>query len=166
MRVDHAMTMTHARTMSTRFDGSGPTIDRPSAARRRPRAAGFSVIELVVVLALIAVLGGIATLGLPAILNSGKESATKASMQTIEQALLAYETRQNSYPPSLQALVDRELVSNPSDINDSWGTPFGYFQNTTVDGQRVPWLLISYGPNRMDEQGGGDDIVRYPGMPE
>lgn len=138
----------------------GPARRRAQRVRR-----GFTVLELVVVLAIIALLAGGATLGLMATLGRAKVSATKTDMQTVAQAINAYSIERGSLPPDLQALVEGQFLSKPSDIEDAWGQPFVYQIGGTIQGRDVAWLLVSAGENQVYEgEGGGDDIFLAPNI--
>lgn len=138
-------------------------LTSPNASRPIRRAArrGFSIIELMVVLLLIGVLAGIATLALPQILGNSKADATRASMKVIEKALALYQMRANAYPATLEELVPNQL-SSYEDTLDAWGRPI-VFAVDTLDTNQQPrkWMLYSPGDNGVDDGGLGDDVVLY-----
>jgi hypothetical protein len=47
-------------------------------------------------------------------------------------------------------------------MNDEWGQPIGYRTEELLP--NVKFLLYSYGPNRLDEGGKGDDIALLGGL--
>ncbi len=79
---------------------------------------GFTLLELMIV---IAILGIIAAIAIPNLLNSmngGREAAAIGSMRTLSTAAEQYRLRQGSYPTTLEdlaavdpALVDSELAN-------------------------------------------------------
>jgi general secretion pathway protein G len=126
---------------------------------------GFTIIELVVVLAIIALLAGGATVGLMATLGRAKVSTTKTDMQTVGQAITAYNVDKGTPPPALQDLLSDQYVEKPSALEDAWGRPLQYRVNVEYQGAQVPWLLISMGENGTYEGPGvGDDIHLAPGF--
>lgn len=132
---------------------------RPAHARR-----GFTILELVVVLAILALLAGGATVGLMATLGRAKVSATKNDMQTVGNAVRAYYVEHGAYPPTLQDLVAGRYVDKPSAIRDAWGQELFYAQNQQYQNTQVDWLLISLGENGTYDSGAGDDITLAPGF--
>ncbi len=142
-----------------------PQID--SATRRTRRHAGFTIIELVVVIAIIGVLMGAAGLALPRILSGAKVDTTKNDLQTLANGLQIYNTRTGQYPPpgTLQPLLSEGIVSKPSDIEDAWNNPIEFYTNVDYNGQTVAWMLVSLGENgQYDGPGAGDDIILADGF--
>jgi prepilin-type N-terminal cleavage/methylation domain-containing protein len=75
----------------------------------------FTLIELLIVVAIIATLAAITTLVGSAVLNSGKKSATIGILQSLDQALTAYIDDKGANPPSL-VMIPAERV--PNSISD------------------------------------------------
>ena len=126
-----------------------------SPAQRNHREAGFTLIEIMVVIAIIGIL---ATLIVPNIMGRPDEArvtAAKHDVGTINQALKLYRLDIGRYPTTeqgLKALVERP-TSEPIPQNwktggylssvpkDPWGNPY-YFSNP---GTRGEIDVISYG---------------------
>jgi general secretion pathway protein G len=95
--------------------------------RRRSSSSGFTLIELMVVMALIVTLAGV---GLAVYGNSvtrAKEATLKENLFRMRDAIDQYHADKNRYPASLDALVtDRYLRAIPTDpftnSADSWQT--------------------------------------------
>jgi general secretion pathway protein G len=109
-----------------------------TAASRRARQAGFTLIELMVVLVIIGVL---AALIVPNVLNRADDAritAARTDIATLMQSLKLYKLDNLRYPTAeqgLQALVARPTASPvPSQWkpyleklpNDPWGRPYQY----------------------------------------
>lgn len=106
---------------------------------QRRAARGFSLLELTLVILIIGVLMGVATVAFAPALLRGKTAGTKASMTTIRRALEEYKGINNVYPPSIGMLAPDFLQSVPK---DGWGNDFYY----SVPGQGgQPYTLISAG---------------------
>lgn len=144
---------------------------------RKSSHTGFTLIELIIVVAIIAILAGI---GLPNFLEAqtrSKVSRAKADLRTIATALEAYHADHNRYPPS--TLVPRFarliplttpvafITSVPSDVfktQDQNHGPFRSHGNFAYGSQPIDnesrYALASDGP---DLRGNHSPIEFYPG---
>ncbi len=93
---------------------------QPTAAETEPRQgsdeAGFTLLELIIVVAIIGIL---ATIAMPAMINAptkAKEAALRTDLRTFRSVIDQYYGDQGYYPTSLEALVDEGyLRSIPPD---------------------------------------------------
>jgi general secretion pathway protein G len=112
--------------------------------RRRTRA-GFSLIELTLVLAIIGVLAAFAAYSLVGVGERSRRKATMANMQTVRTAINMYHASYNGqYPPTLEALMAPPMpfLDESKGIEDGWGREFLY----AVPGMAGrPFDLISLG---------------------
>jgi len=118
-----------------------PRTHRLARAAARPGAVrpGFSLLEITLVVLIIGVLMGIATVAFAPRLLQAKGQATEATMVQIKQALETYRGQHNQYPSNLSALTP-DLLEGP--LVDGWDNPFWY----AVPGQGGrPYDLISAG---------------------
>ena len=115
---------------------------------------GFTLVELMVVIIILAVLTGIAVPSYLVLKSRSSEIATEINMKNIASALALYDADNDRYPLTADYpddMVNRGYVSNI--INeDSWGNTYNY---VSADGSS--YILESYGRDGVD--GGGDDIV-------
>ncbi len=79
---------------------------------------GFTLLELMIVVAVIAIIAGMAIPNLITSMNGGREAAAIGSMRTLSTAAEQYRLRQGVYPTDLTdlaavdpALVDSELAN-------------------------------------------------------
>jgi len=86
------------------------------------RPSAFTLIEILVVIAIIAVLVGITTAIGSSVINSGKKKATRAVIQSLDQALGAYIDQTGDIPP---ALVEVPFASLPSGVQTDMPTSNG-----------------------------------------
>lgn len=79
--------------------------------QRRPRN-GFTLIELIIVFALIGILVGLAIPQYKNALQKAKETVLKENLFLMRTMINQYYTDKWKYPPSLQALVDEGYLRN------------------------------------------------------
>jgi type II secretion system protein G len=119
---------------------------------------GFTLIEIMTVIIIIAILTGIAVIGYLNFAPRAKESRTELEIKNISTALSTYYTDNNSYPITNDypdCLQTGGYMENVP-INDAWGTAYQY---SSPDG--LSYTMKSFGENK--ENGGGDDIVFIDG---
>jgi general secretion pathway protein G len=106
----------------------------PGSASRCPRR-GFTLIELIVVMAIVALLVSIAAPRYLQSLDRAREASLRSSLQVMRHAIDQYAADRGHYPDSLQALVDsRYLRQVPED---------------PVTGQADSWVLLAPAPDSM-----------------
>lgn len=97
------------------------TTPRPAALRQ----SGFTIIELIVVIAIIGILAGIALPRLTHAPRRAEEAVLKTNLRAMRDAINQFYADKGHYPPSLDALVEEEyLRSVPRDpvsgSSDTW----------------------------------------------
>ena len=132
--------------------------------RSRPNKRGFTLVEIMVVIAIIVVAGSFLVPNLVKQLGRAKKDLAKPRMATIEDAIHRYYLHTGSYPEGDGAEALQVLLTNSNNIEgwdgpylkasqliDPWGRPYIY----KAEGDHNPgsFDLISYGA---DGQEGGD----------
>ncbi len=102
--------------------------------RRRRSNAAFTLIEMVLVLAIIALLVGAGVMKLTGVMDAGKEGAVKADITAITSALRLYAMKAGRMPSQEQGL--RALVERPTTapMPKSWAP-----QMKDMDSLMDPW---------------------------
>lgn len=124
----------------------------------RGKNAGFTLVEILVVIAIISLLAGVVVLNLAPQMGMGSQAAAKAQIQVLSSALNTYRMAHGQYPTQqqgLEALVRRPTrepipASYPDGgyLNsrtvplDPWKRPYIYL---TPGRQGEPFEVISYG---------------------
>ena len=128
---------------------------------RGARRAGFTLMEVLVVVAILVVLAGVGGVIFLRVQEDAYRDAARLDVKSLTEACVAFQRRQGSLPQSLQQLVSppdggRPYV-DPNKLNDPWNRPYQYSmqsQHPTNVNQGWPDIW-SQGPN----PGNPNDIV-------
>jgi len=109
--------------------------------RRSAARAGFTLIEVLLVVAILGILAGVVVVNFAGKQKKAMIDACRASIQNICTAVDMYEVDTGRFPPSLNALVQNDGSPNwngpylRSTTKDPWGQEFQYSQ--TGDGYKI-----------------------------
>ena len=90
--------------------GSRPLSSRTSDLR--PLTSGFTLVEILVVIAIISLLAGVVLLNIAPQIGMGSQAAAKAQIQVLSSAATTYRMAHGRYPTQQQGL--EALVQKPS----------------------------------------------------
>jgi general secretion pathway protein G len=137
------------------------------SARRSRRRRGFTLMEVLLVLAILVVLGSMVTVGYLRIQQGANRDAAKTQIKLLESAVDVYSLHVGTYPTASQGL--NALIAAPADLKnpakwqgpylkemprDPWGQDYLYEEIQDTQGQ-ASFKIYSYGP---DGQAGNDDV--------
>ena len=129
-----------------------------SRTAREALRQGFTLIEILVVVAIIGMLGAVAVPAYMNYLADARISTTRALISNVDVAVKSYNMKHGKYPESLDVLTQApDDDSDPlleGDPVDPWGNELQY----ELQGKKRP-KITSYGPD--GEAGGDDDITNY-----
>jgi general secretion pathway protein G len=137
-------------------------LRRARGRRRRPR--GFTFIEVLVVLIILALIAGIVGTQLLGEAEKAKSEATRIQIRSLESALSLYRLHNSMYPTTeqgLAALLRRPEVGN---IPEQWQGPYLTGNNMPKDGWKHDYIYVSDGRDftiislGADGQEGGSDL--------
>lgn len=135
----------------------------PTRRVSRRHRGGFTLMELLLVLAILVTLGALAGVSIRQMQKNANKNAAKAQIQMLEQAIDGYQVDVGAPPPDLESLqVQPDGVKNADKWqgpylktanvpNDPWGNAYQYETNGDS------FTIMSYGPNQTE--GGNDDIT-------
>lgn len=142
--------------------------------RRKARGRGFTLIEVLIVIAIIVALGGLVAVNLLGKKKDAKIGLAKTDLNTLRLALKGFNLKYDRFPTDdegLEVLWNKEKLDADADQskwskelessmpNDQWGKPWGYRQ-TSEHGDEENFDLWSNGPD--GEEGTEDDITSWP----
>jgi general secretion pathway protein G len=135
--------------------------------RRLRPARGFTLMEVLLVLAILVILGSFVTVGYVRVQEGAKKDSARTQVALLEDATNLYLLAVGSPPTSLQALIER-----PSDIAvpEKWNGPYlektrlpldpwnhDYIYETYESADGMKFRISSAGPN--GQPGDDDDIA-------
>lgn len=132
--------------------------------RREPRRAGYTLLELLVVMGILAVLTAVATPQLMGYFGKAKAQSAQVEIQNINTALELYYMDNGTYPSATDGL--RALIEAPADaprwngpymkkaksLQDPWGNAYQYVF-PTASGEYEVYSLGPNGKSRMASAG-------------
>jgi len=120
-------------------------------AKRKNRRRGFTLLEILVVIAILGLLTGMVAVAVVPTFSKAKVDTTRTNIQTTMDLLKQYYLRKNKYPDTgtgLKVLVDEQITDKVP--KDAWGNDFVYLLE---NGKPV---VMSYGD---DGTPGGDGVA-------
>lgn len=131
----------HARRVTTRVPSLGPWYRKLAAgnrvARRARHPAGFSLVELMVVMVIMGMLVGLAAVRYRSYLISSKQYTAKTQIATIVKAIETFYAQEGRYPTT------DEGIQILAEGTAAW--PDGYLDKVPLDPWKRPYEYVSPG---------------------
>lgn len=128
------------------------------------RRNAFTLLEILIVVAIIVVVAGIGGAYLFGALERGKQSTAKAQIKQLESQIESFRVQNQRAPESLQELLVPDqssglpYIKDPNAIIDPWGNPYQYeysdMMGPTIWCQPPTGQVISNKPQGMQNQFG------------
>lgn len=106
-----------------------------TSCKRAASRAGFTLLEMLIVVGLVGLLVGLSAMVGSAVLNSGKKKATLGVIQTLDNAMAAYIDQKGVNPPALVEIPFAELSSS---IQGSMGGDSAFYPAIDGSGGQDP----------------------------
>ena len=117
---------------------------------RTLRRAGFTLMEVMVVAAILVILAGVGSFAIFGYLETAKERKAATTVHTIEEAVVGYKIDHGDYPANLQILTVREgnkpARLEETDLVDPWGNAYVY-EPTTLSQTGRPHISVQNPPS-------------------
>ena len=101
-----------------------------------PSAAGFTLVEILVVIAIISLLAGVVLVNVLPAIGLGNQAAAKAQIQTLSSALTTYRIAHGRYPTQEQGLSALVACPRAEPVPRDY-PPGGYLSSTVLPPD--PW---------------------------
>jgi general secretion pathway protein G len=118
--------------------------------------SAFTLVELLVVVAIIGTLSAGAVIGVPRILENSRRTAAQSQLQTLRTAIDQYNMDTKKYPETLAVLVEGEkpyIEGGQDSLVDPWGNDYIYKK----EGKKK-FEIRSCGPD--EEPNTEDDLIQ------
>lgn len=123
------------------------------------RVPGFSLIELMVVLAIIGILTTVVTVNVFKARKLASVKAAEAGLEALKRALDMYQLDKREFPRTLDELAKGDFVEKGR-LEDPWGVRYHYIPQVSEDGEKVTGFVVySSGPDRVKDT---DDDLGNP----
>lgn len=122
---------------------------------RRHRTRAFSLLELMLVVAIMGILMAVVGINVLGSGNRAKKRATEATLRTVSTALEDYHLANSAWPPDLQVLITAKYLKDMK-LADGWGSALLYDPRPINENQ--PFALGSAGE---DKSAGNEDDINY-----
>lgn len=125
---------------------------------RARRARGYSLLEILVVLAIIGLIAGVTAVAMFKFIPEARIKTTRESARAVRASVSLYRMQHATEDcPTLPMLIQSQLIDEASKTTDAWETPFAIECD-----ERGGILVASAGP---DKKLGTPDDVRVPDPP-
>lgn len=126
-----------------------PVATKALTQSRRAIRRAFTLMEILVVVAIIVVLAGLGTVSLMNQLETAKEKSAAINAKTIKNAATMFKTDTGNWPTNLNELVPKYL-EKPEILNDPWGQAF-QFQAQEDENNRTFYVWTTKGGKSLGE---------------
>jgi general secretion pathway protein G len=114
----------------------GIVVILKTVERRRIDRAGFTLMEVLVVVAILLMLAGAASIFVVRYLEDAKKDTARMNAKTLQTAVKTYYVKSGNYPESLEAVLQYIEGGSQGTLLDPWGNRFR-MEIQDVNGQQT-----------------------------
>ena len=117
-------------------------MDKSDKSARHIRQGGFTLVELLIVVAILGILATVAIMNVGGMSDEAREKATRTSIGAIEQAARMFEIRTGKYPDSIDQLTQPRRppgASRQEGDERPVGQPFTFKKTRTIEIPAPQW---------------------------
>jgi len=113
-------------------------------ANKRTRRAAFTLLEMLVVVAIIVALAGVSTFFLFGAMRDSEKDIARIKCKSLGDVCVQFSIKNKHFPGSLQELLNKDqkgygpYLEDPDALIDPWGRPFMYDQSGQHNRGRRP----------------------------
>lgn len=125
----------------------------------RPKRAGFSLVEIMVVIVIIGLLSGVVTVSVRTYLIKGKQTVARMEIAKVAQAIDTFYGHFDRYPTNeegIGVLAQKTDAFPDGLLNKLPVDPWGYAYEYNYPGRNGPYDLVSYGADHAEGGTGAD----------
>ncbi len=143
-------------------------MEKKEHLEKRQMQAGFTLLEILIAIALLAAIAGLLVSNMDRILGGGREEIARLFVEeTLETPLVAYRVNMGHYPTTEEGLLALEKKPSDEAVNwrgpyvkkmnpDPWGNPYEYV--SPAERSSGGYDLWSLGPDGQESE---DDIGNW-----
>ena len=130
---------------------------RAKASRSVTRRAAFTLLEVLVVVAILVILAGAASIAIFRYMEDAKVGRAKNDMRIIEQAYKKYYMEHGSWPQAISEVAP-QIEQGQAGLLDPWGQPYSVSiaQVQQTDGEYIQRPVVNCQPP------GGKPPIQWP----
>lgn len=129
-------------------------MNSATQSSRRHRSAGFTLIEVMVVILILGLLATVVAQNVTGLFTESQDGKAKLDLKALHDATRYYQMTKGKLPESLSVLKEKD-AKGVSYIDELPQDPWNNDYRLVVESPKN-WKIISYGPD--GSEGGGDDL--------
>ncbi len=115
----------------------------PSTRPRQQRRSAFTLLEVLVVVAILVILAGVSSIAVFKYLEQSYKDKAQLDMQALTTAFEGYMLKNGGEPPGSIQDLSQYMTQGQAALIDPWNKPYQYQMIETESGQRVQFFTVA-----------------------